>query len=92
AMTPDCVVVVDATGEQHRMLLDQCRSLDQLRDFLPGILSQCRPDRARIQWWYIDRDQYDFVIDDGTNVTQLTRESDVWSTIEAGTKIIMRVI
>ncbi|KAI5992223.1 hypothetical protein EDD15DRAFT_2530508, partial [Pisolithus albus] len=91
-MTPSCVVVADATGEEHRMLLDQCCSFDQLLAFLPGILSKCRPDKARIQQWYIDRGQFDFVIDNGTNMTQLTRESDVWSTIEAGTKIIMRVI
>ncbi|KAI6022449.1 hypothetical protein PISMIDRAFT_465178 [Pisolithus microcarpus 441] len=91
-MTPSCVVVADATGEEHRMLLDQCCSFDRLLAFLPGILSECRPDKAYIQQWYIERGQYDFVIDDGTNVTQLTRESDSWSTIEPGTKIIMRVI
>ncbi|KAI5992229.1 hypothetical protein EDD15DRAFT_1044528 [Pisolithus albus] len=91
-MTRSCVVVVDATGEEHRMLLDQCCSFDRLVAFLPGILSKCRPDRAHIQQRFIDQNQFDFVIDDGTNMTQLTRGSDVWSTIEAGTKIIMRVI
>ncbi|KAI5986397.1 hypothetical protein EDD15DRAFT_2472149 [Pisolithus albus] len=64
----------------------------RLHAFLPGILSECRPDKAHIQKWYIDRGQYDFVIDNGTNVIRLTRESDIWSTIEAGTKIVMRVI
>ncbi|KAI5986409.1 hypothetical protein EDD15DRAFT_1550588 [Pisolithus albus] len=91
-MTVGCAVVVDATGEEHRMLLDQCCSFDRLVAFLPGILSKCRPDRAHIQQRFIDQNQFDFVIDDGTNMTQLTRGSDVWSTIEAGTKIIMRVI
>ncbi|KAI6014248.1 hypothetical protein PISMIDRAFT_643701, partial [Pisolithus microcarpus 441] len=56
------------------------------------ILSKCRLDKAHIQQWYIDRGQYDFVIDDGTNMTQLMRESGIWSTIEPGTKIVMRVI
>ncbi|KAI6168837.1 hypothetical protein EDD17DRAFT_1523098 [Pisolithus thermaeus] len=91
-MTVSCAVVVDATGEEHRMPLDQCCSFDRLIAFLPGILSQCRPDKADIQRWYIDRGQYDFVIDNGTNIAQLTRESDIWSTIEPGTKIVMRVI
>ncbi|KAI6096229.1 hypothetical protein EV401DRAFT_1142320 [Pisolithus croceorrhizus] len=91
-MTVGCAVVVDATGEEHRMPLDQCCSFDRLLAFLPGILSQCRPDKADIQRWYIDRGQYDFVIDNGTSITQLTRESDIWSTIEPGTKIVMRVI
>ncbi|KAI6105153.1 hypothetical protein EDD16DRAFT_1633881 [Pisolithus croceorrhizus] len=87
-----CVVLVDATGEKHNMLLEHCCSFEQLRCFLPGILSKCRPDKAHIQQWYIDRGQYDFAIDDGTNITQLARESDIWSTIQPGTKIIMRVI
>ncbi|KIK14787.1 hypothetical protein PISMIDRAFT_116412 [Pisolithus microcarpus 441] len=91
-MTPDCVVVVDATGEEHRMLLQQCSTFDRLHAFLPGILSECRPDKAHIQKWYINRGQYDFVIDNGTNMNRLTRESDIWSTIEPGTKIVMRVI
>ncbi|KAI6094917.1 hypothetical protein EDD17DRAFT_1902775 [Pisolithus thermaeus] len=91
-MTVSCAVVIDATGEEHHMPLDQCCSFEQLIAFLPGILSKCRPDKAHIQQWYIDRGQYGFVIDNGTNMTQLTRESDVWSTIELGTKIVMRVI
>ncbi|KAI6097742.1 hypothetical protein EDD16DRAFT_588516 [Pisolithus croceorrhizus] len=91
-MTTRCMVVVDATGEEHNMLFEQCCSFDRLIAFLPGILSQCRPDKAHIQWWYIERGQYDFVIDNGTNMIQLTRESDIWSTIEPGTKIVMRVV
>ncbi|KAI6099411.1 hypothetical protein EV401DRAFT_2034622 [Pisolithus croceorrhizus] len=87
-----CVVVVDATGEEHNMLLEHCCSFEQLRGFLPGILSKCRPDKAHIQQWYIDREQYDFAIDNGTNITQLTREGDIWSTIQPGTKIVVRVI
>lgn len=91
-IAPGYVIMVDATGREHNMLLDQCSSVDRLLAFLPGILHQCRPDEAEIQQWYIDKGQYDIVIDDGTNVTQLTRESDVWSTIQPGTKIIMRII
>ncbi|KIO06746.1 hypothetical protein M404DRAFT_998861, partial [Pisolithus tinctorius Marx 270] len=91
-IAPGYVIMVDATGREHNMLLDQCSSFDRLLAFLPGILHQCRPDEAEIQQWYIDKGQYDIVIDDGTNVTQLTRESDVWSTIQPGTKIVMRII
>ncbi|KIK18663.1 hypothetical protein PISMIDRAFT_683994 [Pisolithus microcarpus 441] len=91
-MIPGCVKLVDATGREHNMLLDQCRSFDRLLAFLPGILHQCRPDEAWIQQWYIDRGQYDFVIDNGIDITQLTRESDIWSTIQPETIIVMRVI
>ena len=59
---------------------------------LSVVLFQSRPDEAEIQKWYIERRQYDFVIDDGTNVIQLTRESDIWSNMESGTRITMRVI
>ncbi|KAF8452424.1 hypothetical protein L210DRAFT_2033542 [Boletus edulis BED1] len=87
-------ILVDATGREHPMLLDQCRYLDQLEHMLLASLYQCRPDEAEIQRWYIDRKQYDFVIYGNTDsdVTQLTRESDIWSKIEPGTKIVTRAI
>ncbi|KAI6103349.1 hypothetical protein EDD16DRAFT_302993 [Pisolithus croceorrhizus] len=91
-MTTGCVVVVDAAGDEHNMLLDQCCSFERLIAFLPGILSQCRADKAHIQRWYIDRGQYDFVMDNGTDMTELTRESGIWSSIQPGTKIVIRVI
>ena len=59
---------------------------------LRASLFQCRADQAEIQRWYIERKQYDFVIDDGTNVIQLTRESDLWSNLQSGTRIVMRVM
>ncbi|KAI6161943.1 hypothetical protein EDD17DRAFT_608759 [Pisolithus thermaeus] len=91
-ITTGCVILIDATGREHKMLLDQCRSFDRLLAFLPGILHQCQPDEAWIQRWYTEKGQYDFVIDNGIDVTQLTRESDMWSTIQPETKIVMRVI
>ncbi|KAI5992500.1 hypothetical protein EDD15DRAFT_991067 [Pisolithus albus] len=71
------VVVVDATGKEHNMLLEHCCSFEQLRDFLPVLLGNCQPDKRHIQRWYIDREQYDFVIDNGTSIVQLTRESAI---------------
>ena len=61
---------------------------------LHASLFRCRPDEAEIQRWYIKRKQYDFVIYNGTDseVVQLTRESDIWSNLESGTRIVMRVI
>ncbi|KAI6043596.1 hypothetical protein EDC04DRAFT_2890744 [Pisolithus marmoratus] len=91
-MTIGYVILVDATGRQHKMLSDQCSSFQQLHDMLPALVHQCLPDEAEVQRWYIDRGKYDFVLDDGTNVTELTRQHDLWSTIQAGTKIVMRVI
>lgn len=86
------VVVVDATGEEHNMLLEHCCSFEQLRCFLPVLLGKCQPGKAHIQKWYIDRGDYDFVIDNGTSVVQLTRESAIWSIIQPGTRIVMRII
>lgn len=61
---------------------------------LRASLFQCRPDEAEIQSWYIERKQYDFVIykSNNSDVIQLTRESDLWSNMEPGTRIVMRVI
>ena len=58
---------------------------------LPVILRNCKPDKAEIQRWYIERKQYDFVIDDGANMIKLTEESDISSRLQPGTKIVMRV-
>ncbi|KAF8452436.1 hypothetical protein L210DRAFT_3518619, partial [Boletus edulis BED1] len=87
-------ILVDATGREHPMLLDQCQYLDQLEHMLRASLYRCRPDEAEIQRWYIERKRYDFVIYGNTDsdVMQLTRESDVWSKMEPGTKIVTRVI
>ena len=106
-------ILVDATGREHTMLLDQCRYFDvrihnisiyvstkfnrlfqQLDAMLPVMLSQCRPDEAEIQRWYIERKEYDFVVYNKTNsdVIWLTRESDIWSNMTSGARIVMRVI
>ncbi|KAI6018730.1 hypothetical protein BKA83DRAFT_1685895 [Pisolithus microcarpus] len=86
------VIFVSATGREHKILRDQCASFQQLRDMLPVLLCQCWPDEAELQRWYIDRGQYDFVLDDGMMVTELTSGSDLWARVQAGTKIVMRVI
>jgi hypothetical protein len=44
---------------------------------------------AQIQRRYIEKGEYDLCIDEGMQVTLLT--SHEWSSIEAGTKIVMRV-
>jgi len=49
-------------------------------------------DKACIQRRYLEQEQYDLCIDQGTQVIELTSETDEWSTIEAGTKVVMRVI
>jgi hypothetical protein len=69
----------------------RCQQLDAM---LSVILFQCRPDEAEIQRWYIERKQYDFVVCNRTNsnVVQLTRENDIWTTMESGTRIVMRAI
>jgi len=45
--------LVDATGREHTILLDHCRSFDQLDSMLSVILFECRPDEAEIHRWYI---------------------------------------
>ena len=52
------------------------------------------PERsgASVQNRYITSGKFDFSIDDGKRVTLLTSDSNVWQNIEAGTRIVMRVI
>ena len=61
---------------------------------LHASLFRCRPDEAEIQRWYTKRKQYDFVIYNRTSsdVIQLTRESNIWSNMKPGARIVMRVI
>jgi hypothetical protein len=44
----------------------------------------------RIQRRFMEQGQYDLCIDEGMQVTQLT--SDAWPRIEAGMKMVMRII
>ena len=57
-----------------------------------AVLFQRDSKEARIQRSYVEKGLYDLCIDNSMCVTQLT--SHEWSTIqvEAGTKIVMRVI
>jgi len=52
------------------------------------------PERsgASVQRRYIESGKFDFCIDDGKRVTLLTSDSNVWQNMEAGTRIVMRVI
>ena len=52
------------------------------------------PERsgASVQRRYIESGKFDFCIDDGKRVTPLTSDSNVLKNIEAGTRIVMRVV
>ena len=47
---------------------------------------------ASVQRRYIESGKFDFCIDEGERVTLLTSDSSVWKNIEAGTRIVMRVV
>jgi len=55
------------------------------------VLFESNMDKACIQRRYLEQGQYDLCIDQGTQVIELTSENE-WSMIEAGTKVVMRVI
>ena len=58
------------------------------------VLVLLRPDRsgASVQRRYIEAGKFDFCIDNGERVAQLTSDPNGWPNIEAGQKIVMRVI
>ena len=47
---------------------------------------------ASVQRRYITSGKFDFCIDDGKRVALLTSDSNVWQNLEAGTRIVMRVV
>ncbi|KAG2076200.1 hypothetical protein BDR04DRAFT_1149255 [Suillus decipiens] len=84
-----CVTLVDATGHEHAISVTFCASFQQLNDMLQ-VLFKRDSIEAQLQRRYMEQGQYDLCIDDDKQVTRLT--SHKWPSIEAGTKIVMRVV
>jgi hypothetical protein len=87
--TRGCVILIDATGHQHPILMDFCTSFEQFTEMLK-VLFKCNSIEAQLQRRYTENEQYDLAIDEGTQVTQLT--SNEWPRLEVGTKVVMRII
>ncbi|KAG2036436.1 hypothetical protein BDR03DRAFT_960086, partial [Suillus americanus] len=83
-----CVTLVDATGHHHAISVSCCTSYQQLNNML-RVLFERDAIEAQIQRRYVEEGKYDLCIDKGTQVTPLT--SHKWSSIEPGTKIVLRV-
>ncbi|KAG2098727.1 uncharacterized protein F5147DRAFT_839579 [Suillus discolor] len=88
SVAPGCVTLVDATGRHQAISVNWCTSYQQLNHML-RVLFERDAIEAQIQRRYIEEGNYDLCIDEGKQVTPLT--SDNWSSIEQGTKIVMRV-
>lgn len=65
--------------------------VQQLKDMLKVLLT---PERsgASVQRRYIESGNFDFCIDDGKRVAQMTSGSNEWPNVEPGTKVVMRVV
>jgi len=83
------VTLVDATGYEHRLLVDHCTSFQQLNMMVAGLLER-DPMEAQMQKRYIAKGQYNLCIDKGTHVTELT--SHEWPRIEESMTTVMRII
>lgn len=53
---------------------------------------KCKARDAQVQRRYLDAGLYDLSIDQGVEVVQVTDEASGWPSIDAGTKLIMRVV
>ncbi|KAG1774656.1 hypothetical protein EV702DRAFT_1123693 [Suillus placidus] len=89
AVTLGCVTLVDATGHEHAISMNFYTSYQQLNEMLQ-VLFKRDSIEAQLQRRYMEQGQYDLCIDDNKQVTRLT--SHEWPSIEAGTKIVMRVV
>ncbi|KIK37722.1 hypothetical protein CY34DRAFT_63591, partial [Suillus luteus UH-Slu-Lm8-n1] len=88
AIALGCVTLVDATGHHHAISVNCCTSYQQLNKMI-RVLFERDTIEAQLQRRYIEEGEYDLCIDEGMQVTPLT--SHKWSSVEAGTKIVMRV-
>ncbi|KAG0703372.1 hypothetical protein DFH29DRAFT_444336 [Suillus ampliporus] len=86
ATVAGCVTLIDATGYEHPISVNFCTSYQQLTEMLQ-VLFKHDSAEARIQRRYLEKGQYDLCIDKGTQVALTNMPS-----IEAGTKIVMRVV
>ncbi|KAI6018714.1 hypothetical protein BKA83DRAFT_1684352 [Pisolithus microcarpus] len=86
-----CVTLVDAVGHEHEVPLNYCASFQQLEDMLRVLLKHGRSG-ASVQRRYIESGKFDFCIDDGKRVVQLSDDSNKQWNIDAGTKVVMRVV
>ncbi|KAG1722749.1 hypothetical protein EDB19DRAFT_390922 [Suillus lakei] len=89
AIALGCVTLVDATGHEHNISVTFCTSFQQLNGMLQ-LLFTSDSIEARIQRRYLEQGEYDLCIDDNKRVTRLT--SHELSCIEAGTKLVMKVV
>ncbi|KAG6370474.1 hypothetical protein JVT61DRAFT_11960 [Boletus reticuloceps] len=85
------VTLIDATGREHPILVQCCTSFEQLQAMLKVVL-RCKARDAQVQRRYLDAGLYDLSIDKGAQVVQVTGEASRWPCIDAGTKLIMRVV
>lgn len=83
------VTLIDATNRSHTIPMDVCDSFERFNKQLQ-LLFERNSIQAQIQRQYMEYGQYDLCIDDDKQVTRLT--SHEWPSIEAGTKIVMRVV
>ncbi|KAI6013027.1 hypothetical protein EDC04DRAFT_721177 [Pisolithus marmoratus] len=86
-----CAILIDAMGHEHNVALEYCTSLRQLEKMLEVVLTSQRRG-ASVQRRYLESGKFDLCIDDGQRVVQLSSGSNEWPNIEAGTKIVMRVV
>ncbi|OJA13351.1 hypothetical protein AZE42_04513 [Rhizopogon vesiculosus] len=83
--------LVDATGRERHISVDFGTSYQQLNKLLE-VLFVSDTMEAHIQRQYMGQGLYDLCIDKETQVTTLTSQHEQWPRIEAGMKIVMRVI
>ncbi|KAI6041214.1 hypothetical protein EDC04DRAFT_2669714 [Pisolithus marmoratus] len=87
----NCVIVIDAVGHEHKVSLEYCTALQQLKNMVAVLLTPERTGTS-VQRRYFESGKFDLCIDDGKRVVQLSSGFKEWPNIEAGTRIVMRVV
>ncbi|KAF9072653.1 hypothetical protein BDP27DRAFT_1360961 [Rhodocollybia butyracea] len=86
SMQQDTVFVRDATGREYKVLVEQCQSHKQFMRVLASYFEDT--NRDEVLRGFINREAYEFYIEDGRGISQLER----WGGVQAGARIIMTAV
>ncbi|KAG6842983.1 hypothetical protein H0H87_008800, partial [Tephrocybe sp. NHM501043] len=81
----ETVFIMDATGREYKLLIDQCQSREQFMTVLGSYYKNTEKDR--VMRYYIDRGEYDLYVQGQTGPSEVIG----WSGVEGGSRIVMSI-
>ncbi|KAG6842908.1 hypothetical protein H0H87_009379, partial [Tephrocybe sp. NHM501043] len=82
----EVVFIMDATGREYEVLIDQCQSREQFMTVL-GSHYYKNTEKDRVMRYYLDRGEYDLYVQGQTGPSEIIG----WSGVEGGSRIVMSI-